>query len=299
MKILFCTLLFCLTPYFLHAQTPDWQAYLLVDQTWNGNTDTIWFGLDYDATNGYDAGLDFMDTIFSYPLAIRLQNGQVQADSNTCAANMRRDIKAFAPEVTWDVFVKADTFTADENLPIDSNFFLRWDTAQFNYSDGQYELLYAYLNTSTGYINGIDGEEACISTNIGCGGSSGSYPDAASLIYIGIQPPEYTSSFCATEDQIFKFTLHVAFDDLLYIDESEPDKIEFLNDLQTQTIQMSCDPGNLLDAFLYDFSGSLQWKHSSSYWKTEFHYNFLPQGIYILRATLNGNENYFYKFYKF
>ncbi|HET8963386.1 MAG TPA: hypothetical protein VFM99_05790, partial [Chitinophagales bacterium] len=95
------------THQFLHSQTPDWQAYLLVDQPWNGNTDTIWFGLDYDATNGYDAEWDIMDTAFNYPLAIRLQNGQVQADSNTCAANMHRDIKAFAPEVTWDVFVKA------------------------------------------------------------------------------------------------------------------------------------------------------------------------------------------------
>lgn len=81
-------------PYFLHAQTPDWQAHLVVEQPWNGNTDTIIIGLDYDATDGYDPAWDVIDTAFKYPLSMRSRIIELESDSGFCAANMKTNIKA-------------------------------------------------------------------------------------------------------------------------------------------------------------------------------------------------------------
>jgi len=126
-------------PYFLHAQTPDWQAHLVVEQPWNGNTDTIIIGLDYDATDGYDPAWDVIDTAFKYPLSMRSRIIELESDSGFCAANMKTNIKAFAPVVTWDIYIKADTFqvATDEALPIDSIVLFKWDTTEWNYEDEQ------------------------------------------------------------------------------------------------------------------------------------------------------------------
>ncbi|MBK8489001.1 MAG: hypothetical protein IPL48_14565 [Bacteroidetes bacterium] len=277
----------------LVAQSPNWEAYLLVDQTWNGNTDTIWFGVDYDATNGYDAEWDVMDSTFNYPLAMRLQNGQVQSDSNTCAANMRRDIKAFAPEVTWDVFVKADTFTADENLPIDSNFFLRWDTAQFNYSDGQYFLNYAFIRTTTGYIGGIDGDGFCLSSNSSfCDFEAGGLSIKVPIIYVGIQPPEYNSSFCATEDYIFKFTLHLVFDDLLSINSNTNTDIEFINQTKDKSLQIQNNSDGWIRIEVFGLNGSKLFSASSYEKSYSFNYSAFTKGLFFVRVVDEDGVGY-------
>ena len=268
----------------IHAQTPDWQAYLLVDQPWNGNTDTIWFGLDYDATNGYDDGLDIMDTTFNYPLAIRLQNGQVQADSNTCAANMRRDIKAFAPEVTWDVFVKADTFTET----YEEYVILRWDTAQFNFSDGQYFLKYAKVETTTGYIGGIDGTNHCLATNVGdCGSAGGGWPDHAGLIYIGIQPLEYNTGTCATEEYIYRFRIYASFEDLLNINASNNTSVEFINQFAERLLQINNLNGGIMEIEVFQVNGNQVFKTQTFETNYNLHYKDLMTGVLIVRIITN------------
>ncbi len=278
----------------LVAQSPDWEAYLLVDQTWNGNTDTIWFGVDYDATNGYDSEWDVMDSAFNYPLAMRLQNGQVQADSNTCAANMRRDIKAFSPEVTWDVFVKADTFDGEDiNPPYDSLLFLCWDTAQFNYSDGQYFLNYAFIRTTTGYIGGIDGDGFCLSSNSSfCDFEAGGLSIKVPIIYVGIQPPEYNSSFCATEDYIFKFTLHLVFDDLLSINSNTNTDIEFINQTKDKSLQIQNNSDGWIRIEVYGLNGSKLFSASSYEKSYSFNYSAFTKGLFFVQVVDEDGVGY-------
>ncbi|HET8964002.1 MAG TPA: T9SS type A sorting domain-containing protein, partial [Chitinophagales bacterium] len=286
------------------AQTPDWQAHLVVEQPWNGNTDTIIIGLDYDATDGYDAAFDVIDTNFQYPLAMRSRIVDLETDSGFCAANMKVNVKAFAPVVTWDIYIKADSFDGNDlEPPFDSIALFKWDTTEFNYEDAQYFLEYALIYTVTGYIHAIDLTSYCLATNtFFCEGTSGGgFVDLYTELYyyFGIWPEEYFFGDCSTEEHIFKLTLKVVFTDLLPVENILSLCPEIINDINTSTISIDFNnPGNYIIKVFNLYGQQISLPNYSSTALFYFNYSSLPKGYYIVTILDENHNKYNYNFIK-
>ena len=80
MKWSYISLLLILKGLSVNAQLPPWNTKFIVYHP-DGYTDTLWIGCDENATNGYDEGLDIIDTTFHYPLAIRGYSEEIENDS--------------------------------------------------------------------------------------------------------------------------------------------------------------------------------------------------------------------------
>ncbi|HET8964000.1 MAG TPA: T9SS type A sorting domain-containing protein [Chitinophagales bacterium] len=304
MKAIYIHSFLILSSLFSVAQTiPDWQAHLIVEQPWNGNTDTIIIGLDYDATDGYDAAFDVIDTNFQYPLAMRSRITELETDSGFCAANMKVNIKAFAPVVTWDIYIKADTFqpAPDHELPIDSIALFKWDTAQFNYEDEQYFLEYALIYSTTGYIHGIDLNSYCLATNTFlCEGTSGGAHTETELYYIyGIWPYEYFFGGCATEEYIYKLTVKIVFTDLLLVTDFSTNIFTVFNNINASALQINFKDEGEKTLQVYNIQGKQMMATNNVY---ELYYKLdyasLPTGLYFLLYHSPDNETLVYTFIK-
>ncbi|MFN3446103.1 MAG: hypothetical protein ACK44D_10200, partial [Bacteroidia bacterium] len=120
------TLLFIVFSAICNAQAP-WKAKLFVhyyeDPTGKTITDTIWFGCDSLGADGYQAGLDVVDTIFDQNKTLfsdPLAQSQLGLPSQY---NLKTNIKAFNQNGTVSYKLMANGWV----------FALSWDTTDFIY----------------------------------------------------------------------------------------------------------------------------------------------------------------------
>ncbi len=125
---------------------PPWRARLFVhyseDPTGKVITDTVWFGCDSLGAEGYQVGLDVVDTIydqnktfFSDPLA----QSQLGLPSHY---NLKTNIKAFNKNGTTSFKLKANGWV----------FAVSWDTTEFIYEQPDFKLFSAVLKCYDCYL---------------------------------------------------------------------------------------------------------------------------------------------------
>lgn len=143
LKILLCLMLFSSV---CSAQAP-WRARLFVhyseDPTGKVITDTVWFGCDSLGAEGYQVGLDVVDTVydqnktfFSDPLA----QSQLGLPSHY---NLKTNIKAFNKNGTTSFKLKANGWV----------FAVSWDTTEFIYEQPDFKLIGTVLKCRDCYIS--------------------------------------------------------------------------------------------------------------------------------------------------
>ncbi len=151
MKIKFILLLIIFSS-ICNAQAP-WKARLFVhyseDPTGKTITDTIWFGCDSLGAEGYQAGLDVVDTIFdqnktffSDPLA----QSQLGLPS---PYNLKTNIKAFNKNGTVSYKLIANGWV----------FALSWDTTDFIYEQPDFKLFAINLFCKDCYLSAWEREQ--------------------------------------------------------------------------------------------------------------------------------------------
>ncbi len=152
MKHVFSCCFFLFGCAFLSAQLPPWNLQFYIFHP-DGNIDTLWVGCDENATNGYDEGLDVIDTTFNTPIAIRGFSQEVEDafNFNTCV-NLKKDIRPFGYPAEFTFYILHDEISTSDSV------YLGWDTSTLNYEVGNYWIEGGILFGSNGYIEGIDGE---------------------------------------------------------------------------------------------------------------------------------------------
>lgn len=146
-KLLITTLIFVLFQT-IHAQQP-WRAKLFVHFLDSNNqivTDTVWFGCDSLGAEGYQPGLDVIDTNLKWN-KVYSADELIKVQYNTDCANLKTDIRKF------------DTING-----MKFNFYctgnpvsMSWDTSDFIYQiDSTYRIHGAILKSINGYLFGID-----------------------------------------------------------------------------------------------------------------------------------------------
>lgn len=148
-SLLIALLLFTLTK--TYTQLPPWNTKFIVYHP-DGFTDTLWIGCDENATDGYDEGLDIIDTSFHFPLAIRGYSEEIENDSafGNCV-NLKNDVKSFDNPAIFTFYVLHDEITGT-GFPAQ----IGWDTTDFKYGYEDYKIDQAYLASEFGYVGGID-----------------------------------------------------------------------------------------------------------------------------------------------
>lgn len=142
LKILLCLMLLSS----VCSAQPPWRARLFVhyseDPTGKVITDTVWFGCDSLGAEGYQVGLDVVDTIydqnktfFSDPLA----QSQLGLPSHY---NLKTNIKAFNKNGTTSFKLKANGWV----------FAVSWDTTEFIYEQPDFKLFSAVLKCYDCYL---------------------------------------------------------------------------------------------------------------------------------------------------
>jgi hypothetical protein len=130
------------------AQKP-WRAKLFIHFLDSNNklvTDTIWFGLDSLGDEGYQEGLDVIDTVGSVN-KILSHDSLVQNQFNTDCGNLKYNIKKIKyGETRFDFYAMGRIMS------------MSWDTLDFLYEDtlNKYFASNCILRAYNGYIGGID-----------------------------------------------------------------------------------------------------------------------------------------------
>ncbi|MCG9879784.1 MAG: T9SS type A sorting domain-containing protein [Bacteroidia bacterium] len=145
MKIFLTNLLLVIT-LFSNAQAP-WRAKLFVHFLDSNNqivTDTVWFGCDSLGAEGFQPGLDVIDTNLQWN-KVYSADEIIKSQFNTDCANMKTNIIGFKKKESSFKF-----------YAIGNPISISWDTLDFMYFDTIYRLSYTEIRTANGYINNID-----------------------------------------------------------------------------------------------------------------------------------------------
>ena len=153
MKKLFLLLFLISSLTITYAQLPPWNTKFVVYHP-DGYTDTLWIGCDENATDGYDEGLDIIDTSFHYPLAIRGYSEELENDSayGTCV-NLKKDVRGFGYPAVFTFYILHGEIGAEENV------YLGWDSSDCIYNFESIKINYIKVSSSNGYLEGIDNSE--------------------------------------------------------------------------------------------------------------------------------------------
>jgi hypothetical protein len=138
------------------AQAP-WRAKLFVHFLDSNNqivTDTVWFGCDSLGAEGYQEGLDVIDTNLQWN-KVYSADDLIKAQYNTDCVNLKTNIREF----NTDRF-KGITFLF---YCIGNPISMSWDTSNFIYQiDSTYRFSSARINSKNGYVYAIDAKEYLI-----------------------------------------------------------------------------------------------------------------------------------------
>ena len=284
MKSLFLITLLLFTLTNTYAQLPPWNTKFVVYHP-DGYTDTLWIGCDENATNGYDEGLDIVDTSFQYPLAIRGYSEEIENDSafGNCV-NLKKDVKGFDNPVIFTFYVLHDEITGT-GFPAQ----IGWDTTDFKYGYEDYKIDQAYLTSEYGYVGGIDATFWLIMNRNNEDTSDVSFPTQPIDVV-----PENSVYECSPQDYIVKVTASVFFANYtVNINERDFKGIVYPNPVAEKLfIEI-----NSQQPFLYrmtDLSGRTLLQSSNlSYKNVEIEINELNEGLYILQLiSTEGNILY-------
>jgi len=202
MKKLLFLIIFFSTLTKTYAQLPPWNTKFVVYHP-DGFTDTLFIGCDENATDGYDEGLDIIDTSFHYPLAIRGYSEALENDSafGTCV-NLKKDVRGFGYPATFEFYILYDSIAVDENI------YLGWDTTTLYFSVDTFKIEGAILYSSYGYIGGIDATSYFICSRDGADTGLLNIHDTPIPIFV-----EEYSFECSITSNILKLSLQVFFKD--------------------------------------------------------------------------------------
>lgn len=143
---LFLTKTLLLISIYSHAQAP-WRAKLFVHFLDSNNqivTDTVWFGCDSLGAEGFQPGLDVIDTNLQWN-KVYSADDLVKSQFNTDCANLKTNIIGFNKKESSFKF-----------YAIGNPISISWDTLDFMYFDTTFRLSYTEISTVNGYINNID-----------------------------------------------------------------------------------------------------------------------------------------------
>ena len=152
MKRIFLLALFIIS-LFTSPSFGQWNAKLMLHNQITNAIDTVWVGCAENGDWGYQDGLDVIDTTFK-PFAIWGDDSIINPSQ---CFNLKKDIKNFTSG-----FVHFNLQYIDTTFQ-DSSDFIKIDTNDFKFDNGDYKLTYATLQVlSGGYLIAIDNIEATI-----------------------------------------------------------------------------------------------------------------------------------------
>lgn len=285
MKLSTFIILFSCSKFLFAQTTPDWQAHFVIEKPWNGQRDTIIIGCDYDATEGFDAAFDSINTDFNFPLSVRSNDLLVQSELGSCAANMKTNIKGFDTEVSFDVFVISDTFgLGSYEAPL-----IIWDTAEIYFLDDTYRLSRVNVIGDHSYIGAFDSEDEWIMNYYL--ETYYYYWDEYDFrfgLYFEENPDEYYFD-CPVSESVAKFTIRLTFSLLTDIESLQTQDQYFQYSPFTQTIQVSKNIKDHTTTTLYNMNGKIVLRSD----KKLIQINSLPDGFYVINLnteTLNISQ---------
>jgi hypothetical protein len=286
-KLLFFLLL--LITFIGNAQ-PPWRAQLFVHfYTDSGRivTDTVWFGCDSLGAEGYQEGLDVIDTNLQWN-KVYSADDLIKAQYNTDCANLKTNIRGFKKKESYFTF-----------YAIGNPVSMSWDTLDFMYFDSTYRLCLVEIRPLNGYIASIDRkyyEVAGDSYSI----INGQYIyrgfwinrfDSVEVI------PESRNNGCTFSRRVFEFRLNIymGWQDFTGLEELIANGVlsiypnPFSNSI---TIRNTSDV-QFNEAVLYNMQGEVILKENLNNELTSINTSHLAQGIYYL--CLNGNKTQYAK----
>ena len=199
-----------------YTQLPPWNTKFVVYHP-DGYTDTLWIGCDENATDGYDEGLDIIDTSFDTPIAIRGYDEEVESEFGfgSCV-NLKRDIRSFDNTDEFTFYILSEYSGLD-------NIYLAWDSLELNYETDSIKMSSALLFSTYGYINAIDQTLYIISDR-------DDDNDSIMFLYNDSIPIYFESSAveCSSLYQILRLSLKTTFFNYLTLIENSINGIEEL-----------------------------------------------------------------------
>jgi hypothetical protein len=147
--IIICCLLFQT----LQAQ-PPWRAKLYVNFLDSNNQivkDTVWFGFDSLGAEGYQSGLDVIDTNLQWN-TVYGSDDLIMNQFNTSCPNLRNNIVSHTMGYTWFKFFALGNIKS-----------IGWDSSDFIFQiDSNNRMTHAYINSLNGYIGFPDATKMSI-----------------------------------------------------------------------------------------------------------------------------------------
>ncbi|MEP7127633.1 MAG: T9SS type A sorting domain-containing protein [Chitinophagales bacterium] len=125
-----------------------WNAKIMLHSL-NGYVDTLWIGCDADGDQGYQAGLDIIDTTFVSSGGIWGFDPMIP--SSECF-NLKKDIKNFVSGFQTFNIQMVDSLP-DFGTQYD---YISIDTNDFKFDNGQYKITSVFMECVTGYMIAID-----------------------------------------------------------------------------------------------------------------------------------------------
>jgi hypothetical protein len=133
---------------------PPWRAKLFVNFIDSNNqtvTDTVWFGFDSLGAEGYQPGLDVIDTNLQWN-RVYGSDDLIMNQFNTSCPNLRTNIVSHSLGYTWFKFFALGNIKS-----------IGWDSSDFNYIvDSGFRMTYVYINSLNGYIGFYDATKMSI-----------------------------------------------------------------------------------------------------------------------------------------
>jgi hypothetical protein len=133
---------------------PPWRAKLYVNFLDSNNQtviDTVWFGFDSLGAEGYQEGLDIIDTNLQWN-KVYGSDEIIKNQYNTSCPNMRTNIVSHTLGYTWFKFFALGNIKS-----------IGWDSSDFNYMvDSGFRMTYVYINSLNGYIGFFDAKNMSI-----------------------------------------------------------------------------------------------------------------------------------------
>jgi hypothetical protein len=250
----------------LFAQAP-WRAKLYVHfSTVTGNnlvTDTVWFGCDSLGAEGYQTGLDQLDTaladnkVFFEDAIVKNQLGL-----NT-PYNLNKSIKAF--KRNGDVTFRIQAFGQVESIS--------WDTADFIYNSTDFGLFTCGIRGLNCYLGLWDRTEyPLLSRN----GQNRHFRATDSL--------QILQGF----DMLIDFIIRFKDSTTGLIDRKEIANDVFIqNPIIDDKLEVSLFNNNYTHASVYNQLGQLVWQQTITQTQNTWDVSSLPNGIYLI--TFNNN----------
>ncbi|HET6244227.1 MAG: T9SS type A sorting domain-containing protein [Bacteroidetes bacterium] len=272
-------LFFCIG--LIYSQNPAWNSKLVVKHP-TGIMDTVWFGLDVNAANGFQSGLDSLNTDLVHPISILAQDELVRQEFNTpYCGNLKRDYKAFKTGVVeYFFYLKSDSFPGTSQIdPVE----IIYDSLDFYYNYQNYKITMVRMYSDGGYFSGIDNDmwdlywENDTITN-----SNNIVP----LIY------EYTPWDCSSNDMIIEFRMEVWISQYVGIEELESAKPVLCPNPSTGQFNVAFTKGFKGRISISDFFGRIVYEKETLDLLNEINLDIseFPKGMYFLNTYNSINE---------